>query len=56
MVNYEKMYKTLFNGVTDALRSMDQQNYDYAKTTLIEHQQKTEDFFIASEEEPVMEL
>ncbi len=47
---YLKMYSTLFNGVTDALRLMEQQNFGTAHKTLVEIQQKTEAIFIDREE------
>lgn len=42
MADYEKMYSTLFNAITDALKSMEQQNLGTAKDILIRAQQETE--------------
>ena len=50
MVDYEIMYKVLFNGITDAIHDIDQQNYGYAKDTLIRTQQVTEEIFIETDE------
>ena len=41
MTDYQKMYTTLFNAVTDALENMEVQNYGDAKELLISSQQKT---------------
>ena len=35
MANYEKMYSTLFNAITDALEQIEQQNFGSAKDLLI---------------------
>ena len=35
MTEYQKMYTTLFNAVTDALEKMEAQNYGDAKDLLI---------------------
>ena len=51
---YQKMYSTLFNGVTDALRLMEQQNFGTAHKTLVEMQQKTEEIFVDREESSLM--
>ena len=40
MENYQKMYSTLFNAITDALAQIENQNYGDAKSTLIAAQQK----------------
>ncbi len=45
MVDYEKMYKVLFNGITDAIGDMEQQNFGFAKLTLMETQQVAEEIF-----------
>ena len=42
MENYQKMYSTLFNAITDALAQIEKQNYGDAKCTLIAAQQKAE--------------
>jgi hypothetical protein len=49
MINYERLYAVLFNGITDAILNIEQQNYGFAKFTLIEAQQKAENIFIESD-------
>ena len=51
MVNYEKMYLVLFNGITDAVRNMEQQNFGFAQYTLVESQKKAEDIYIETDED-----
>ena len=46
MENYQKMYSTLFNAITDALAQIEKQNYGDAKSTLIAAQQKAEEMYI----------
>ena len=48
MTDYQKMYTTLFNAITDALEQLDAQNYGEAKEMLISAQQKAEDIYIDS--------
>ena len=47
---YEKMYYTLFNGITDALRLMEQEGYEEAAALLKEAQCKTEEMYIEESE------
>ena len=49
MTDYQKMYTTLFNAVTDALEKMEVQNYGDAKERLISAQQKTEEIYITAQ-------
>ena len=49
MANYEKMYSTLFNAITDALEQIEQQNFGSAKDLLIAAQQKAEEIYITAE-------
>lgn len=51
MVDYEKLYKILFNGITDTIEIMEEHNYITAELALIRLQQKAEDLFIQSEPE-----
>lgn len=51
MVDYEKLYKILFNGITDAIKSMENYNYITAELGLIRLQQKTEDLYIQTDEQ-----
>ena len=49
MENYQKMYSTLFNAITDALAQIEKQNYGDAKSALIAAQQKAEDMYITAQ-------
>ena len=49
MTDYQKMYTTLFNAVTDALKKMEMQNYGDANELLISAQQKTEEIYITAQ-------
>ena len=49
MENYQKMYSTLFNAITDALAQIEKQNYGDAKSTLIAVQQKAEEMYITAQ-------
>ena len=48
MENYQKMYSTLLNAITDALAKIEKQNYGDAKSTLIAAQQKAEEMYITA--------
>ena len=48
MENYQKMYSTLFNAITDALAQIENQNYCDAKDILISAQQKAEELYITA--------
>jgi hypothetical protein len=50
MVNYEVLYKVLFNGMTDAVWAMERQDYDGARAALVKAQQEAEELFISDEE------
>ena len=49
MENYQKMYSTLFNAITDALAQIEKQNYGDAKSTLIAAQQNAEEMYITAQ-------
>ena len=49
MENYQKMYSTLFNAITDALAQIEKQNYGDAKSTFIAAQQKAEEMYITAQ-------
>ena len=49
MENYQKMYSTLFNAITDALAQIEKQNYGDAKSTLIAAQKKAEEMYITAQ-------
>ena len=46
MPNYETMYATLFNAITDALRMMEQEKYNDAAVILAAAQCQTEECYI----------
>ncbi len=49
MTDYQKMYLTLFNAITDALAQIEKQNYGDARSTLITAQQKAEEMYITAQ-------
>ena len=49
MPDYQKMYSTLFNAITDALEEMQQQNIGLAQDRLIAAQRRTEEIYIDAE-------
>ena len=49
MPDYQKMYTTLFNAITDALEEIEKQNIGLAKEQLMAAQQKTEEIYISAE-------
>ena len=49
MTDYQKMYLTLFNAITDALAQIENQNYGDTKSTLIAAQQKAEEMYITAQ-------
>ena len=50
MPDYQKMYTTLFNAVTDAIEKIQQRSCAAAEKILIQAQQKTEELYISAEE------
>ena len=48
-MDYQKMYTTLFNAITDALSKIETQNYGDAKETLISARQKAEEIYITAQ-------
>ena len=50
MPNYQKMYTTLFNAITDAVEKIQQHNDVMAEKILIQAQQKAEELYIRAEE------
>ena len=50
MPDYQKMYTTLFNAITDAIEEIQGHNDVKAKEILIRAQQKTEELYISAEE------
>ena len=49
MPDYQKMYTTLFNAITDALEEIEKQNIGLASERLIAAQQQTESIYIGAE-------
>jgi hypothetical protein len=50
-MDYEKLYRILFNGITDALDAFEREDYPSTKETLIRAQQAAEDYYIEGDEE-----
>lgn len=50
MIDYGKMYKLLFNKITDAIKDIEEHNYGLAKERLINAQKNSEDIFVRSNE------
>ena len=50
MPPYKQMYFSLFNAITDALRSLDEQNYTQAKAVLMAAQCAAEELYIGTGE------
>ena len=46
MPDYQKLYTTLFNAITDALEELECANYGTAKQRLIRAQQDTEEMYL----------
>lgn len=51
MPNYEKMYLSLFNAITNALKKLENQNYGDAAELLRKSQQTAEHFYITAKDE-----
>jgi hypothetical protein len=51
MPDYEKLYKIVFNGLTDAVECMENGGCERAKEMLIRAQQTAEEYFMQSGEE-----
>ena len=49
MPDYQKMYTTLFNAITDALEEIQKQNIGLAQERLIAAQQLAEDIYISAD-------
>lgn len=51
-MNYEKLYRIIFNGVADAIECMENEGgCPRAKEVLIRAQQAAEEYYISAEEE-----
>ncbi|NMA25656.1 MAG: hypothetical protein GX936_08325 [Clostridiales bacterium] len=51
MLDYERLYRIMFNGITDAVECMEQDDYERAKETLIRAQQAAEEYYMTADEE-----
>jgi len=49
MPDYQKLYTTLFNAITDALEKIDALEIAKAKALLIEAQQEAEELYLSAE-------
>lgn len=49
MPDYQKLYTTLFNAITDALEQIDQLEIARAKQLLMQAQQETEQLYMDAE-------
>jgi len=49
MTDYEKLYKLLFNGITDIIEDPAKQNYGFAADKLKHLQMKAEEIYIDGE-------
>ena len=47
MPDYQTMYFTLFNVLTDAIEHMDHMNYGLARTVLVQAQQDAEEQYLS---------
>ena len=50
MPDYQKLYTTLFNAITDALEQIDELEIKNAKNILITAQQQSEELYIETEQ------
>ena len=51
MVDYQRLYTMLFNGITDALGQLDEQNYGNVKMILKNVQIDAEQLYLLQEED-----
>ena len=51
MENFPKYYTRLFNGITDALEALEEQNYIKAQDILIKAQQDAEEMYLEDGDE-----
>ena len=51
MIHYDELYKILFQGITDAIYSIKEQDYSFALYLLIKAQQDSEEKYIQSSNE-----
>ena len=52
-MNYQKAYYLLFNAITDALASIQQQNFGLAQQGLISAQVQAESLYMETEDSPI---
>ncbi|NLT14391.1 MAG: hypothetical protein GXY05_08615 [Clostridiales bacterium] len=51
MPDYEKLYRIVFNGITDALDAIEREEYQRAREILVKAQQAAEDYYVEDGEE-----
>ena len=51
MLDYEKLYRIIFNGITDALDAFEREGYQRAKEVLVKAQQAAEDYYVENGED-----
>ena len=52
MLDYQKLYRIIFNGITDAIECLETgAGYLQAKETLVKAQQAAEEYFISEEDD-----
>jgi hypothetical protein len=58
MVDYEAVYRVLYNGIMDAITDIEKKNYGFARLTLMKAQQAAEDIFLEAGDldNPVLQL
>lgn len=49
MPDYQKLYTTLFNAITDALEQIEHRDFAKAKQLLMQAQQETEEMYMDAE-------
>jgi len=49
MPDYQKLYTTLFNAITDAIEKIDALEIKDAKSVLMQTQQKTEELYLTEQ-------
>lgn len=51
MTDYKKLYYELFNRLTDAIRAIDERDYEQARALLVDAQCAAEEAYISGEKE-----
>lgn len=53
MADYEKMYKALFDGISEAIVGIDLRNYGQALNSLVKSLREAEDIYTDSDDTPL---